>query len=294
MHPGYYLPEFRAKRIISLLEQEDKWDIDKMKAMITDAVASVYPEVAKEIVAVIEQEQSKRPNNQVEALTILKTWEGDHDLESLAPTIYYKLIYHVLAEAMVDEIGEEDFESVLNTFMMQRTIPFLIQNDTSLWWDNTETDAKETRQAIFVKAFEKTVGELEKQLGKDTKEWAWQKVHTITHKHAFGQEGGLLGWYFNVGVLPINGGHEVINNISFNLNRDGVYPVLYGPSKRILIDFADVENAVSVLPSGQSGVVVSKHYDDQAQLYADGEFRKMMMGEEEIKKKGRKLVLKGK
>lgn len=66
---------------------------------------------------------------------------------------------------------------------------------------------KESRQDIFVKAFKKTISELEEQLGNDPKKWEWQKVHQITHKHTFGQEGGLLGWYFNVGAIPINGGH---------------------------------------------------------------------------------------
>lgn len=76
------------------------------------------------------------------------------------------------------------------------------------------------------------------------------------------------------------------------MSDEGVYPILFGPSKRILIDFADVENAISVLPTGQSGVVVSKHYDDQAQMYVDGEFRKLMMNESEIKNGNRKLILK--
>ena len=58
-----------------------------------------------------------------------------------------------------------------------------------------------------------------------------------------------------------------------------------------MIDFSDIENARAILPTGQSGNVFSKHYDDQAQMYLDGEFVKMMLNEEEIKASKNKLTL---
>lgn len=293
-HQGYYLPEFRAKRIVSLLEQENAFDTDKMKKMINDGVSAKYPEVAKEIVGVLENGNIDLSENQQKVLSILKSWEGHHNLDSKAPTIFYKLVYHILAEAMTDELGVEDFEATVNMLMMKRTLPLLVRNDGSLWWNDVDTDAPESRKDIFARAFEKTISELEAQLGNDPQTWEWQQAHTITHSHAFGQDGGALGAYFNVGPFPINGGHEVINNLSFNLNGEGKYEVKSGPSKRILIDFSDVENALSVSPTGQSGVAGSPHYDDQAALFTKGEFRKMKMNEKEIKEGGRHLLLKAK
>ena len=52
---------------------------------------------------------------------------------------------------------------------------------------------------------------------------------------------------------------------------------------RIIIDFDDVENALSIIPSGQSGHAFSPHYDDQFEMYNVGEFRKMHMNAENIK-----------
>ena len=294
LHQGYYLPENRAKRITTLLKEEDQWDMDKMKRMITDGVSPTYAEVAKEITSVLAQNAGELNDTQTQALELLKSWDGQHDLESIAPTIFYKVVYHILARAMQDELGEKDFTAIVNTMMMWRTIPLLLSNDTSLWWDNTTTDDTESRQTIFSEAFERATSALGEQLGNNPQAWEWQKVHQIAHKHAFGLEGGPLGWYFNVGPIPINGGHEVINNVSFDLTADEMHTISFGPSKRILIDLAEIENAVSILPTGQSGHVASKHYDDQAQLYADGKFRNMMMNETEIKEGSRKLVLKAK
>ena len=77
----------------------------------------------------------------------------------------------------------------------------------------------------------------------------------------------------------------------FKLNGTGVYEVVAGPSTRRVIDFSDVENAKSILPTGQSGNVFSKHYKDQADKYLKGEFVKMMLNKKEIRASEDILVL---
>lgn len=80
------------------------------------------------------------------------------------------------------------------------------------------------------------------------------------------------------------GGNETIVNLGFQLNSEGRYPVSFGPAMRIIIDFADIENSVSVNPTGQSGNFLSAHYDDQAVLFNTGKFRKQMMNRKEIER----------
>lgn len=292
LYTGYYAVEDRAKRITEILEKEDQWDTQKMQKMILDGISPNAPLLAKEIVKVLEEQGQNFNQNQKTGIELLKNWDGQHSLENIEPTIYYKLVYHMLAEAMLDELGKEDFRALLDLPIIEKSIPLLLENIQSPWWDNINTNKKENRQEIIFKAFEKTISEIEEQLGDNPNDWKWQEVHTITHAHPFGIQGGPLAWFFNIGPLPINGGNHVINNNYFHLNGEGEYPVLLGPAVRILIDYADAENSVSVLPTGQSGNVMSKHYDDQAQMFVDGKFRKQMRNETEIKEKSSKLLLK--
>jgi len=74
----------------------------------------------------------------------------------------------------------------------------------------------------------------------------------------------------------------VLNCMEHRLNREGVYKVHAGPTMRIIIDFADLENSISINPTGQSGIFMSPHYDDQAELFVRGAFRKQMMNRDEI------------
>jgi penicillin amidase len=54
---------------------------------------------------------------------------------------------------------------------------------------------------------------------------------------------------------------------------------------RTMVDFADVENGLNITPSGQSGHLMSDHYNDQAPLYANREFRAQSLNTASCRKK---------
>ena len=283
LYPGYYVPEDRARRILEYLQTDKKWTVADMQKMNTDSTCAVKPSVAREIAKIIASDVAARksPVHQ-KALRMLKTWDGNHRRGDVGPVIYYKLLYYIYENAMVDELGQDDFQAFISTHLMKRTTAVFVPNDNSLWWDDIRTtDVKETRRLIFVKSFAQTIGDLIEQFGDDTSQWQWGKVHTLEHGHPLGMK-KPLDKIFNVGPFPAMGGNEVINNMGFKLNRSGQYKVYFGPAMRRIIDFADIENSISVNPTGQSGYFMSPHYDDQAVLFNTGKFRKQMMNRQEI------------
>ena len=164
----------------------------------------------------------------------------------------------------------------------------------SPWWDNLSTKNKiENRQETFKKSFKDAISSLEKQLGTDVESWTWSRVHKLEIKHPLSSV-ALLKPIFGIGTFDIAGSNEVINNNLFTYTDDAILTVKGGPSTRRIIDFSDVENSLSILPSGNSGNPFSKHYDDQAKMFVDGKFRKMKLNKLEIIKTSTKLVFKPK
>jgi penicillin amidase len=222
---------------------------------------------------------------------VLQLWDGSNTTDNVAPTIYNKWIYLYLKNTFEDELGEKLFTQLMSTHLIKRTIADLIKNDTAVWWDNISTEnIKETRKDILSKSLTEAVALLEKQLGKDIKDWNWGKVHTLEHGHPLGTIAALKK-YFNVGPFPIKGAREVIDNRGYDYNDTGLYKVTAGPSTRRIIDFSDIENSISILPTGQSGNPFSKHYKDQTEMYNNGEFRKMKLNKEEIINSSTKLTI---
>ena len=212
----------------------------------------------------------------------------------MAPTIYNKWIYSYLKNTFQDELGEDDFKSLLTTNCIKQIIAPQIKNENSVWWDNVNTKRKkETRVEILNKSFHEAIKALENQLGKEVNSWTWNRVHTLEHQHPLGKVPGLK-WLFNVGSFEVPGSVEVISNLMFDFTDTGKYIVKAGPSTRRVIDFSDIENSMSILPTGQSGNPFSKHYNDQAEMYNSGKFRKMKLNKAEIIKSSTKLVFKPK
>ena len=289
LYPGYYLSEDRAKRIVQLLEPKDNWNKESMSAMITDVTSSVAPELVKEFAKIMDYGSFSK--SEQKAIDILQLWDGSNTVDQVAPTIYNKWIYLYLKNTFEDEMGEKLFTQFLATHLSKRTIAEQIEKENSIWWDNVTTKNKtETKKEILSKSLAEAVASMEKQLGNDILDWNWGKVHTLEHEHPLGKV-AVLKNYFNVGPFPIDGAREVINNLGFNYTDSGLYKVNAGPSTRRIIDFSDIENCISIVPTGQSGNPFSKHYKNQAEMYNKGEFRKMKLNEEEIKRISTKLTI---
>ncbi|TMM57099.1 penicillin acylase family protein [Maribacter algarum] len=280
LYPGYYLPENRAKRIVQLLEPKNDWDRTTVGEMITDVTSAVDPGVLRDLAKVLDVKNLTKEDFQI--LDRLNSWKGDHPLESVEATIFHRWEYEVIQAIFMDELKVEQFEEFLSTHMSKRVIAPLVNKPNSVWWDDVKTkDKKETQAEIVQAAFQDALVSLRKDFGPNVNDWTWDKVHSIEHGHPIGQVAALRS-FFNVGPFPIHGSREVINNLGFRYNSEGYYKVGSGPSTRRVIDFSDIENSMSILPTGQSGNPFSKHYKDQAQMFLNGEFRKMMLNKDEI------------
>jgi len=289
LYPGYYLPENRAMRIVQLLEAKNDWDMESVANMIMDDTSPVNPMLITELIKLLDVGHLNK--EQLVQLDALKSWDGSYALDSTNPALFHRCEYYILKNTFEDELGTEQFKQFLGTHLLKRHIAWGAKMEIGKWWDNVLTEDKvETRNDIVLKSFEDAWASLVNDFGPNPQQWTWNRVHTLEHPHPIGQV-PFLRKYFNVGPYPVRGSREVINNMSFAYDSTGFYKVSSGPSTRRVIDFSDIENSISILPTGQSGNPFSKHYKDQADLFVNGEFRKMMMNREEIESMAEYLLI---
>lgn len=283
LYSGYYLPDDRGERITQFLDASPTLSVEDMKSMITDDVSITQSTIKGTLLHAIKD--TKRGG----LLRELLTWNTDFDRNDFRALIFQKWTNEVLKAAKKDEIGDDLWDMYKKTHTYKVSTEHLITNENSVWWDNVNTDEKETRTDIIQQAFETSITSLEKHWGKDYTQWKWGNAHKLTHNHAMGEVLGFL----NVGDFPVSGANEVINNMGYTYEEDKNQTIRFGPSTRRIVDFADVRNnSWSILPTGQSGNYFSPYYGDQAKMYADGEFRKMIMNHTIIQQSKNKVVLK--
>ncbi|MBU3003670.1 penicillin acylase family protein [Paraglaciecola arctica] len=266
--PGYYNLPARGIRLNQRLADNDaKWDTKNSQALQLDAGSGYAQRLLKPLLPLIRVNSN---THEQELLQLLGNWNGDHQINDIAPTLFNQLVYQLAYEAMQDEMGEDSFKTLLKTRVIDFALPRLAADAQSAWWDNRNTADIEDRAAIVNLAWQASLEHLRATLGVNTENWKWGAVHTLTHGHPLGQQ-KPLDKLFNVGQFAAPGGHETPNNLSHKLGP-APWQVIYGPSTRRLIDFAQPSEALGTNPVGQSGVLFDQHYHDQAESYIKGQY----------------------
>lgn len=286
-YPGYYAPENRAKRINQLINSKEKWSAKDIESVVLDVTSVVERDVNASICSLVNE--SDLDEEQKELYNWMKEWSGSHAKNDPQPILYYRWLQFLIEDVYKDEFGEKYYKTFTLAHRIKRSYPIVFTDPNSPWWDNVLSeeveDASTICTATFIEAYERCISDW----GKDYATWEWGKAHQLYFEHPLGKVDALKD-FFNVGPFDAPGGNETINNAGINLVSDEkVYVAKFGPQMRIIIDFADVEHSKSISPTGQSGNFMSPHYDDQAQMFIDGKFRKQLMDKELIMK-GRKLI----
>lgn len=280
--PGYYAPNDRAERILQLLKRKPLLNIEDMRLMALDDTSILKVELKNVICNILEP--VRKDSLETVVFNILKNWKGSHSLDDNGPVVFYNFLAVLFQNTMEDELGYERYHEFINGHTMKNSYLRLCLNDSSLWWDNVLTrDRRETRNEIIEQSFHSCVQLIKNKYGSNSSKWKWGNVHTLQCAHVLGRQ-KPLDKIFNAPKVAIAGGNETINSQGFALDTTGYFPVTYGPAMRVTLDFADIGNAKSVLPGGQSGYFYSPHYHDQLKLYAAGKYRPMLMNRKDVER----------
>lgn len=277
--PGYYNLADRGQQLNrQLSDKAMKWNLENSQKLQLGTTTAYGPRLLAPLLPVL-REVVKDPA-ELKLVEQLAQWKGDYPLDSTSATLFNQFLFNLADATMRDELGNDFFETLLSTRVIDAALPRLAATADSPWWDNRSTLGKETRTDTVKAAWQASITHLKNTLGADTSQWQWGSAHTLTHGHPLGQQ-KPLDLIFNVGPFAAPGSHEVPNNLSAKIGP-APWPVTYGPSTRRLIDFADPAHSLTVNPVGQSGVLFDRHYDDQAEAYIEGVYFQAHLNDEEV------------
>jgi penicillin amidase len=277
--PGYYNLADRGQQLNHQLGDKNvKWDLESSQKLQLGTTTGYGPRLLAPLLPVLRTVVTDPA--ELKLVEQLAQWKGDYPLDSNSATLFNQFLFNLAHATMHDELGNDFFETLLSTRVIDAALPRLAANPDSPWWDNRNTLGKESRADTVKVAWQAAIAHLKTTLGADFAQWQWGKAHTLTHGHPLGQQ-KPLDRLFNVGPFDAPGSHEVPNNLSAKIGP-APWPVTYGPSTRRLIDFADPTHSLTVNPVGQSGVLFDRHYDDQAEAYIEGVYYQAHLNDEEV------------
>ncbi|MBT3065177.1 penicillin acylase family protein [Rhodoferax sp. U11-2br] len=276
---GYYNAYDRAQALEDRLgDDKIQWNALNTQSLQLSTQTAYYWRVLKPLLPLLsEVVRDPMERSVFDSLTV---WDGQYTPFNIPPTVFTQLLYELTQAALADELGEMQFKNLLSTRALDLALPRLAQDEDSPWWDNINTKKVETRQDIVRTAWRATMAHLKATLGDSPNDWGWGGAHTLTHKHPLAVQ-QPLSWLLNVGPFEVGGAREVPNNLSQAISP-APWQVVYGPSTRRIIDFADPGQARGINPVGQSGVPFDSHYQDQAAAYAVGGYMREYLNESDV------------
>jgi penicillin amidase len=277
--PGYYNLYDRAQALEDRLgDDKIRWNVLNTEALQLSTQTGYYWRVLGRLLPALS-EVVKDPMER-SVFDSLSLWDGQYTVNNIPPTVFTEFCYQLVKAAMADELGDAQFQNLLGTRALDFAIPRLANDPDSPWWDDVRTPKVETRRDILRKAWRATMTHLKDTLGDSPTNWAWGAAHTLTHAHPMAAQ-PPFGWLFNVGPFEVPGGREVPNNMATPVGP-APWNVVYGPSTRRVIDFADANLAQGINPVGQSGVWLNTYHHDQAAAYAAGGYLPMHLSEKDV------------
>jgi penicillin amidase len=207
----------------------------------------------------------------VEAVDLLRDWDGGTAGDSAAAAYAHAVWERVLALTFHDEVPEGYRPRGSDRTMT--AVAALLDEPNAAWWDDvTTTRVVEGRDEILAQALTEARLDLTRVLAKDPDEWRWDRLHVLRARQ-LPLGGESLPWpvrrLVNLRDTGLAGSTDVVNATGWDAGT-GSFEVTAVPSMRMVVDLGDVDGGTWVTTTGSSGHPGHRHYGDQLPAWVDG------------------------
>ena len=285
--PNYYARGYRAEAIERVINQyiSQKIGVEDMEAMQINnydySAAYILPYIFNNVYV------------DSNVLTSMKEWaisENKFEMNidssgAAAWAVFYKHLAEQTFEELVvtDKLGNEISLQPGNSDSTSEIFRTLLKDPNHIIWDDINTSQKENLTDILERTLVLADESIVLLFGtEDYDKWSWGEIHTITYPTNLLGEAGIpiLTNIVNIGPVEAGGSSFAINSTDWGFGDD--FTIGSYPSMRMVVDLSNFDNSLTVLPSGQSGHVMSKYYDDQVDNWISNNMYPLYFSREQV------------
>ncbi len=209
------------------------------------------------------------------ALTLLANWNGEMNEHLPEPLLYAAWIRALQKRLIRDDLGplSEEFTHVEPLFIER---VFRDIDGAAAWCDVKQSAPEETCTEISQLALDDALIWIEEHFGDNFETLRWGDAHQATHDHQVLGEIPGVSYLVNIRQSTSGGDNTLLRGRTKGTDPNPFFNV-HGAGYRGVYDFADPDSSVFVISTGQSGHLLSPHYDDLAQLWRRGEYIPMSL-----------------
>ena len=173
-----------------------------------------------------------------------------------------------------DKLGDAVYLDYLANARPTFALYTMLSRPNDPWFVALGDPAIHGRDELSALALDDAAAELRDRVGADPAKWRWGALHTVTFAHPLSAGlPGPLRALFDIGPYERAGDGYSVNNGAYSLATP--YALRSHASERMIVDLGDLDRSRAVLPTGQSGQPLARHWADQTPLWLRGELHPM-------------------
>ena len=289
--PGYthfissdWEPPYRADRIQQLLDATPKHTPQTFARIQADVVSLAIREMLPKLLATRPRSEEAR-----KALALLEKWDGTMAIERAEPLIVWAWWRELTRAIYADELGDAFRTNWLARAVFMKSV-LSGDPEKARWCDDVRTPALETCEEALALSLDAALADLGKRYGNDWSRWHWGEAHVARHEHRpFGRQ-PQLARIFDI-TVPSPGDSYTVN-VGRNFMSDEAQPFAnrHAASLRAIYDLSDLEKSLYIHSGGQSGNVLSDHYEAFSKAWAKNEYIPMRAARKTIEAEPHQLL----
>ena len=254
---------WRTTRIYRVLESGKKFSAADMLGLQTDIYSELDRFFAKHFVDAVDHAKSRSARVKV-AADILRQWDGRMTADSAAPTIAVRSREELARLLLEPKLGavpgdRARAESTLNwksySWMMETVwLDNVIQHQPQRWLPAAYANYDE----LLAAAVEAAVSEPDAP--RELNSWKWGLFNTVEIQNPVLGQIPILQHWTGPGVREQSGGPYTVKAMGRT----------YGPSERITVNLADLDESTLNLVTGEAGNFLGAYYMDEWDAWYEG------------------------
>jgi penicillin amidase len=275
---GWEAP-WRSARIYRVLESGKKFSVADMLTLQTDIYSEFERYSAERFVYAVDHSQNPSARAK-QVAEIMRGWDGRMTADSVAPVIAARARAELVRLVLEPKLGsapknQEQIQTSLSWKsyhwgMQSVWMENLLQHQPKRWLPDTYANYNELLAAAVTAAVS------DPKAPKDLNLWKWGAYNPVEIQHPILERIPILRRWTGPGVQPQSGSGYTLKAVSRS----------HGPSERMTVDLADLDQSTLNLVTGEAGNFLSPYYMDQWKAWYEGYTFRLPFSEPAVAKAG--------
>jgi penicillin amidase len=264
-------PGYRARRIEALLDGPAGHDAAASASMQMDRISTMARDLLPLMLAVQVTDARSR-----KALALLARWDGDMDRVRPEPLIFTAWLRELNRALYADELGPE----FSRLWSLRPRFVKAVLSRWPAWCDDIRTPRTESCAQQLAASLSTALAALARRHGGEVAASRWGDRHVARFSHLLLDNLPLLGGLLTP-AIAVDGGSDTLNRGRTRIGHPKTpFAAVHGAVYRAVYDLAALDQSRFMIAPGQSGNLLSPHFDDLLRRWRDGEHVRLGPGRE--------------